>query len=71
MVNWQTFIVRIWQEGSSGTWRGQIVHLPDQDSRHFATIAQAAAFIAQYVAGVGTPAQAGDPLAGRSAEEDL
>jgi len=70
MVNWQTFIVRIWQEGSSGTWRGQIVHLPDQDSRHFATIPQAAAFIAQYVSGVGVRADASDRSADRPAEEN-
>ncbi len=55
MINWQTFIMRIWQEASSGTWRGQIVHLPDQATCHFATLAQAAAFIHQYVPGIGTP----------------
>ncbi len=57
MVNWQTFIVRIWQEASSGTWRGQIIHLPDQASRPFATLAQAAAFMHQYVPGISPPTE--------------
>jgi len=57
VINWQTFIVRIWQEPSSGTWRGQIVHLPDQTRRHFATLAQAAGFMQQYVPGISTSAQ--------------
>lgn len=69
MVNWQTFIVRFWQESSSGTWRGQIVHLPDQDSRHFATIAQAMAFMAEYVSGLNPPDE-GDEGSPAHLEED-
>ena len=61
MVTWQTFVVRIWQESSSTTWRGQIVHLPDQTTRHFATLAQAVAFIDHYL-GANLPS-ASDALA--------
>jgi len=46
-----TFIVRMWHEPASGTWRGQIVHLPGQESSYFATLAQAIAFIERFVPG--------------------
>jgi hypothetical protein len=47
-----TFIVRVWRESASRTWRGQIVHLPGQESTYFATLAQAEAFIARFVPGL-------------------
>lgn len=47
-----TFIVRVWRESASGTWRGQIVHLPGQESAYFATLAQALAFIDHFVPGI-------------------
>jgi hypothetical protein len=31
-----TFVVRLWRDGGGGQWRGQIVHLPSQATRHFA-----------------------------------
>ena len=46
-----SFIVRVWREPASGTWRGQIVHLPGQESAYFATLAQALAFIERFVPG--------------------
>ena len=64
----ETFIVRLWREAANGTWRGQIVHLPDQASRHFATLAQAIAFIQQYVPGIGPPAET-DQMSGTHTEE--
>jgi hypothetical protein len=51
-VTHDTFILRVWRESASGTWRGQIVHLPGQESIYFATLAQAEAFIAQFVPGL-------------------
>jgi hypothetical protein len=47
-----TFILRVWRESVSGTWRGQIVHLPGQESAYFATLAQAIAFIDRFVPGI-------------------
>ena len=69
-ITWETFIVRVWRESASGTWRGQIVHLPDQASRHFATLAQATAFIQQYMPGIGTPAEADQTSRTHTQEED-
>ena len=66
MINWQTFVVRIWQEAGSGTWRGQIVHLPDQVSVHFATLAQAAGFMQHYLPGISMAVDGG-----RASEEPL
>jgi len=51
-ITWETFIVRVWRESASRTWRGQIVHLPGQESTYFATLAQAEAFIARFVPGL-------------------
>ena len=65
----ETFIVRVWRESASGTWRGQIVHLPDQTSRYFATLAQATAFIQQYVPGFGPPAET-DQMSRTHTEEE-
>jgi hypothetical protein len=70
MSNYQTvtndtFIVRVWRESASGTWRGQIVHVPGQESAYVATLAQALAFIDRFVPGIApqsdTPAASGDP----------
>ncbi|MCI0398606.1 MAG: hypothetical protein L0332_18705 [Chloroflexi bacterium] len=48
----ESFIVRLWRETASGTWRGQIVHLPGRESAYFATLAQAEAFMARFVPGL-------------------
>jgi len=50
-VQWETFLVRAWREASSGTWRGEIVHLPDRVAVHFASFAQAEEFMRRYVSG--------------------
>ena len=59
-----TFIVRVWRETSSGTWRGQIVHVPGQESVYFATPDQALAFMNRFVPGIApqsdTPEAGGD-----------
>lgn len=49
---WDTFLVRIWRETASDTWRGEITHLPTQTSAHFATLAQAEEFIHRFVPGL-------------------
>ena len=50
---YQVFVLRLWREGTSGTWRGQIVHLPDQETTSFANWDQAKAFIGQFVLEMG------------------
>jgi hypothetical protein len=69
-----TFILRVWHESASGTWRGQIVHLPGQESAYFATPAQAIAFIDRFVPGVApksdAPAAAGDAACRDPTPED-
>jgi hypothetical protein len=47
---WETFVVRVWRESSSGAWRGEVVHLPDRAAVHFAAFAQAEEFMQRYVA---------------------
>jgi hypothetical protein len=48
-VEYQVFVLRFWREGTSGTWRGQIVHLPDQETVSFANWEQAQAFMGRFV----------------------
>ena len=48
-LSWEVFVVRFWREATSGIWRGQIVHLPDQETASFATWDQAEAFIRRFV----------------------
>ena len=48
-VQWETFVVRVWREPSSGTWRGSIVHLPDRAAIHVASFEQAEEFMRRYV----------------------
>jgi hypothetical protein len=48
-VQWETFVVRVWHEPSSGVWRGEIVHIPDRVAVHFASFAQAEEFVRRYM----------------------
>jgi len=75
-VRWETFVVRVWREASSGVWRGEVVHVPDRVAIHFASFAQAEEFMRRYVTGseTGPPSDANDAAldaaldAGESAE---
>jgi hypothetical protein len=49
---WESFVIRLWREAISGTWRGQIVHLPDRETAHFVTLEQATAFIGRFADGL-------------------
>lgn len=40
--------MRLWCEATNPIWRGQIVHLPDQESLLFTTLAEAEAFIQRF-----------------------
>lgn len=51
----EVFVVRLWREASSPVWRGRIVHLPDQESLHFATLAEAEDFIRRFAPGIELP----------------
>ena len=57
-LEYQVFVLRFWREGASGTWRGQIVHLPDQETASFARWDQAQAFVGRFV----RPTGAADPV---------
>lgn len=61
-VEFQVFVLRFWRENTSGTWRGQIVHLPDQQALAFAHWHQAQAFVRRFVAGVDLADPADDNL---------
>ncbi len=63
-LDFQVFVLRFWRESSSGIWRGQIVHLPDQQTVSFANWDQAQAFVRRFVAepGIGSiPSGGQDP----------
>jgi hypothetical protein len=49
LLDYQVFVLRFWREPSSGTWRGQVVHLPDQQMVSFAHWEQAQAYIQGYL----------------------
>ena len=59
-LEYQAFVLRFWREGTSGAWRGQIVHLPDQQTASFANWDQAQAFVDQYVMKTGIGNMADD-----------
>ena len=48
-IRWNTFVMRLWNDSPSGPWRGEIVHLQSKESCHFATWAQAEAFVRRYI----------------------
>jgi len=54
-IHLETFVLRLWWEKASQTWRGEIIHLPGREARHFATLAQAEGFIEVFVPGVRNP----------------
>ena len=56
-VQWNTFVMRLWSDTPAGQPRGEIVHVQTKESFHFATWAQAEAFIRRFVPGL----DAGDP----------
>jgi hypothetical protein len=60
-LEFQVFVMRFWREATSGTWRGQIVHLPDQETASFANWEQAQNFVRRFVAetGIGLPPGSG------------
>jgi len=48
----EVFVLRFWQEASSGTWRGQAEHLFSRETFSFATWDQVRAFLDRFVAGL-------------------
>ena len=52
-VEFEVFVLRFWRESTSGTWRGQVVHLPEQQAITFAQWEQAQAFVRRFVAEAG------------------
>ena len=65
-----TFVIRLWREPSRQAWRGQIVHLPDQESAYFASFEQALAFIARFAPEVGPAPDSGEHSAPLEAAND-
>ena len=45
----ESFLVRIWHEPASRSWRGQLIHVPSRESCDFVNLEQALAFILRYV----------------------
>jgi len=59
----ETFVLRLWREATNPAWHGQIVHLPNQETVHFATLAEVEAFIRRFAPGV----QVGQPPSSETA----
>lgn len=51
-VRWITFVIRLWNDTTTGQWRGEIVRLPDRESCYFASWEQAGAFIRRFAPGL-------------------
>jgi hypothetical protein len=50
-IRWNTFVVRLWADSTSGQWRGEIVHVQSKESCHFAAWDQAEAFFRRFAEG--------------------
>lgn len=48
----EVFVLRLWQEASSGTWRGQAVHMSNRETFSFATWDQLQAFLGRFIGGL-------------------
>ena len=66
----ETFVVRLWREATSPAWRGQIVHLPDQESVAFTTLVEVESFIHRFVPEIraGQPHPSGTPGVGMDSQ---
>ncbi|MCS6994527.1 MAG: hypothetical protein N2117_08145 [Anaerolineales bacterium] len=51
-IQWNTFVLRLWNDTTTGTWRGEIVHLPSRESSHFASWEQAGEFVRRFAPGL-------------------
>lgn len=45
----ESFLVRFWNEPVSQTWRGKVIHVPSRTSYDFVTLEQTVAFIRRFV----------------------
>jgi hypothetical protein len=48
-IRWNTFVIRLWNDSSDGSWRGEVVHLQSKESCHFAAWGQVETFIHRLV----------------------
>jgi len=48
-VQWELFVIRLARETGRHGWHGQIVHLPDRQTRHFTSWTDARRFINQFL----------------------
>ena len=46
-----TFVVRLWRDGASGEWRGQVTHIQSHETRYFSSPEQIEAFMSRYAPG--------------------
>ena len=47
-----SFVLRLYREGETGSWRGEVLHLQSQDKRRIATLAQIYDFLSQHTPGL-------------------
>ena len=51
-IEWATFVIRLRRETQGGGWHGQIVHLASQTDRHFVSLPEVIAFLAEHAPGL-------------------
>lgn len=47
-LQFESFIVRFWQERDSQIWHGKVIHLRSRETCEFATLAQAETFFCRF-----------------------
>jgi hypothetical protein len=52
LPEFESFLVRFWQEPASQTWRGKVIHVPSRTFCDFVTLEQAVAFFRLFVPGL-------------------
>ncbi len=50
-LSWSSFVLRLYREGETGSWRGEVLHLQSQDKQRIATLAQIYDFLNQHTPG--------------------
>lgn len=51
-IEWNTFVIRLRRETQGSNWHGQIVHVTSQRDRHFTTLVEVVAFLAEHAPGL-------------------
>ncbi len=71
LPEFESFLVRFWQEPASHTWRGKVIHVPSRTFCDFVTLEQAAAFFRLFVPDLPALSTTDDARAGGEGEDGV